>query len=52
LQNPSQTNGDILNIIRRENRRIFSKKKRESLKDETNELEIDRTKILETYIEA
>jgi hypothetical protein len=39
LQNPSQTNGDNLNSVRREGSRIFRKKKREYLKEKINELE-------------
>jgi hypothetical protein len=39
LQNPSQTNGDNLQNVRRETSRIFRKKKREYLKDKINGLE-------------
>jgi hypothetical protein len=39
LQNPSQTNGDNLQNLRRETSRIFRKKNRGYLKDKINELE-------------
>jgi hypothetical protein len=39
LQNPSQINGDNLQILRRETIRTFRNKKREYLKDKINELE-------------
>jgi hypothetical protein len=39
LQNPSQINGDNLQNLRRETRRIFRNKKREYLKGIINELE-------------
>jgi hypothetical protein len=38
LQDPSETNGDNLRIVRREATRYFRKKKREYLKDKINEL--------------
>jgi hypothetical protein len=38
-QNPSQTNGDTKDNVRREASRTFRNKKREYLKDKTNELE-------------
>jgi hypothetical protein len=39
LQNPNQTNGDILQNLRRETSRTFRKKKREYLKGKICELE-------------
>jgi hypothetical protein len=38
LQDPSEVNGDNLRIVRRESSRYFRNKKREYLKDKTNEL--------------
>jgi hypothetical protein len=38
LQDPSEINGDNLNNVRREANRYFCNKKREYLKDKTNEL--------------
>jgi hypothetical protein len=38
LQDPSETNGDNLNNVRREASRYFRNKKREHLKDKINEL--------------
>jgi Fe-S cluster assembly ATPase SufC len=42
LQNPSQINGVNLKNLRRETGRTFRKKKREYLKDKTNELESNK----------
>jgi hypothetical protein len=39
LQNPSQFNGDNLQNLKRETTRTFRNKKREYMKDKTNELE-------------
>jgi hypothetical protein len=52
LQNPSQTNEDNLNNVKHEARRTFRNRKQEYMKENINELEINRTKISETYIEA
>jgi hypothetical protein len=38
LQDPSEINGDNLNNVRQEASRYFRNKKRESLKDNINEL--------------
>jgi hypothetical protein len=38
LQDPSETNGDNLKIVRRESSRYFRNKKREYLKEKINEL--------------
>jgi hypothetical protein len=38
LQDPSEINGDNLNIVRREGSRYFQNKKREYLKDKIYEL--------------
>jgi hypothetical protein len=52
LQNLCQINGAKLNSVRHETSRTFRSKKREYLKEKINELETNRTKILEAYIEA
>jgi hypothetical protein len=41
LQDPSQINGDTLNIVRHEAIKYFRNKKREYLKDKINELEMN-----------
>jgi hypothetical protein len=41
LQNPSETNGDNLKNVRRENGRTFRNKKRKRVKEKINELEAD-----------
>jgi len=44
LQNPSQTNGDNLQNLRRETTRIFRKKEWEYLEDKINEPETNNKK--------
>jgi hypothetical protein len=51
LQNPWQLNGDNLNNTRHETVELFMNEERECLK-KINELQRNRTKISETYIEA
>jgi hypothetical protein len=41
LQDPNEINGDSLNKVRHEASRYFRNKKREYLKDKTNELEMN-----------
>jgi alpha-D-ribose 1-methylphosphonate 5-triphosphate diphosphatase PhnM len=52
LQNPGQRNINNLNNVRSEIYRTFRNKKMEYTKEKINELETNRTKISETYIEA
>jgi len=49
LKNPSQTNGDNLNNIRRVSIRTFKNKKREYLKETVNSKQTARKNISETY---
>jgi hypothetical protein len=51
LQNPSQTNGDNLNNVRRETSRNFGNKKREYLKEKKIELKTNSKNkyIRDTY---
>jgi hypothetical protein len=52
LQDPSEINGDNLNIVRREASRYFRNKRREYLEDKINELATNsKNKISETCIE-
>jgi hypothetical protein len=52
VQDLSEINGDNLNNVRREASRYFRNKKRDYLKDKTNELSTNsKNKKSETYIE-
>jgi hypothetical protein len=51
LQNLSQTNGETLKNVRCENSKTFRKNRENIGKKEINDLETNRTKISETYIE-